>query len=97
VLDLTPLEDGDGLGAADDNIIEIAISPISGVDVDSDGDMDNWFTEESGSLELPEGNYSIEYFVIEDEAGTPILAAPHADADYGDCSLPKLRNCCITC
>lgn len=84
VLDLTPLEDGDGLGAADDNIIEIAISPISGVDVDSDGDMDNWFTEESGSLELPEGNYSIEYFVIEDEAGTPILAAPHADADYGD-------------
>ncbi|MCB0502510.1 MAG: hypothetical protein KDD32_07490 [Bacteroidetes bacterium] len=84
VLDQTPLGDGDGLGAGDDNIIEIKIAPLSGVDVDNDGDNDNWFTEESESLELEEGDYSIEYFIVKDEAGNAILAAPHESADYGD-------------
>lgn len=84
VLDQTPLGDGDGLGAGDDNIIEIKVAPLSGVDIDNDGDMDNWFTEESESLELEEGDYTVEYFVVKDEAGSPILAAPHEGADYGD-------------
>lgn len=84
IMDKTPEGDDDGLDAGSDNIIEIDVAPASGVDIDNDGDMDTWFTEESESLELPEGDYTIEYFVVKDEDGNAVLAAPHEDADFGD-------------
>lgn len=82
ILDKTPLFDGDGLGDGDDNIIEIEIAPASINDLDNDGDIDTWFTEESTSLILQEGDYTIDFFVVKDADGNPILAAPHEDADF---------------
>lgn len=84
IMDQTPLLDDDGLGAGDDYIIEIDIAPASATDIDNDGDDDSWFTEESESLELEEGDYTIEYFVVKDANGDAIFATPHEDADFGD-------------
>ncbi len=76
VIDQTPNDDDDGLFGENDNIIEINIAPSSFVDLDNDGDWDSWFTEESESLELPAGIYSIEYFIVKDADGNEIYAAP---------------------
>ncbi|MCP4125148.1 MAG: hypothetical protein GY751_25730 [Bacteroidetes bacterium] len=77
ILDQTPDE-------PNDHIIEIKIAPASLEDIDLDGDWDKWFTEESESLELPEGVYTIEYFIVKDAAGNEIYAAPLEGVDYGD-------------
>ncbi|MBE7639261.1 hypothetical protein GUB10_02850 [Salegentibacter sp. BLCTC] len=43
--------------------IEIKVNP-NGTDLDDDGNLDAWFTQESADLELEEGEYSIEYFAV---------------------------------
>ncbi len=92
VLDQTPLLDNDGLGPGDDYIIEVQVAPASANDIDNDGDYDTWFTEESESLELPEGDYTIEYFMVKDENGDAIYAAPLESADYGDVQYQNFVN-----
>lgn len=48
--------------------IEIEVNP-NGADLDDDGDLDAWFTQESADLELEEGEYSIEYFAVAKSEG----------------------------
>ncbi|SFF59901.1 MULTISPECIES: hypothetical protein [Salegentibacter] len=68
--------------------IEIQVNP-NGTDLDNDGNLDAWFTQESADLELEEGEYSIEYFAVataagNDEADIIYMAPriPNGDLDY---------------
>lgn len=68
--------------------IEIQVNP-NGTDLDNDGNLDAWFTQESADLELEEGEYSIEYFAVataagNDEADIIYMAPriPDGDLDY---------------
>ncbi|OEY73987.1 hypothetical protein [Salegentibacter salarius] len=48
--------------------IEIEVNP-NGTDLDNDGNLDAWFTQESADLELAEGEYRIEYFAVTTASG----------------------------
>lgn len=68
--------------------IEIEVNP-NGTDLDNDGNLDAWFTQESADLELEEGEYRIEYFAVATAAGNDqddiIYMAPRipdGDLDY---------------
>ncbi|TDN87555.1 hypothetical protein DET49_1113 [Salegentibacter sp. 24] len=70
------------------NKIEIEVNP-NGTDLDSDGNLDAWFTQESADLELEEGQYRIEYFAVATAPGNNqediIYMAPRVpegDLDY---------------
>ena len=48
--------------------IEIEVNP-NGSDLDEDGQLDAWFTQESSDLELEQGEYSLEYFAVASASG----------------------------
>jgi len=50
------------------NKIEIEVNP-NGSDINDDGELDAWFTQESSDLELEEGEYSLEYFAVASASG----------------------------
>ncbi|SHF89637.1 hypothetical protein SAMN05444483_103146 [Salegentibacter echinorum] len=53
---------------SNENKIEIEVNP-NGSDMDEDGTLDAWFTQESSDLELEEGLYSLEYFAVASAPG----------------------------
>lgn len=61
------------VGSMEDPVI-VEVNPNPG-DFDNDG-VDEYFTMESGDLELEPGNYSLDYFAVYDSSNNPIWIAP---------------------
>ena len=73
------VDDGDASNA---EAVDIRIIPVSDSDSDSDG-MFNWLTNEEAFLELPTGQYSLEYFDVRNTNGDVLYLAPSSNDTYG--------------
>lgn len=72
-------QDGTQVVGTTDAPLRVNVNPTPG-DYDEDG-VAEYFTEESASLELEAGNYTLEYFVVLNAAEEVIWVAPALGAD----------------
>jgi len=73
------VDDGDVDNA---EAVDIGIIPVDDNDSDGDG-MNNWLTFEESFLELPAGQYTLEYFDVRNADGDILYIAPTDEDTYG--------------